>query len=276
MFSILSNLKGFEMIVGIVGCGVIGSEICRSLNADRFQGTVLLMDRHTDRAQRLAAKLKVTSAPVPLSDILDQADLVVECASIQAAQDIGLDVLRRGTDLMLLSVGALVDAGFRKQVFRAARSHRCNLYIPSGAIGGVDALLAASQGSIDRVVLTTTKPPAGLHNAPYVIEHRVDLEKTGVIFEGTAHEAIRGFPQNINVAASLALAGVGFDRTIVRIGVDPQLTRNVHEIDVEGDFGRFTARFENVPSIHDRTSKLAAYSAAAMIHKITDVVKIGT
>ncbi len=264
------------MILGIIGCGVIGSEICRSLSADRFQGTVLLTDRHSDRAQRLASKLKVNAAAVPLSDILDRSELVVECASIQAARDIGLDVLRSGTDLMLLSVGALVDAGFRQQVFQAARSHQCNLYIPSGAIGGVDALLAASQGSIGRVVLTTSKPPAGLHSAPYVIQHHVDLEKTGVIFEGTAHEAIRGFPQNINVAASLALAGVGFDQTIVRIAVDPQLTRNVHEVDVEGDFGRFTMRFENVPSSNDRTSKLAAYSAAAMIHKINDAVKIGT
>ncbi len=264
------------MIVGIIGCGVIGSEICRALNADRFQGTVLVMDRHPDRAQQLARKLNVKSAAVPLSDILDQADLVVECASIQAARDVALSVLTKGTDLMLLSVGALVDHDFRKHVFQAARSHRSNLYIPSGAIGGIDALLAAAQGSIDRVTLTTTKPPAGLRTAPYVITHCIDLGKTGVIFEGTAHDAIDFFPQNVNVAASLALAGVGFDRTIVRIAVDPRLTRNVHEIDVEGDFGRFEARFENVPSSNDRTSKLAAYSAAAMIHKITDAVKVGT
>ena len=137
-------------------------------------------------------------------------------------------------------------------------------------------MLAASEASIDRVTLTTTKPPAGLRSAPYVVEHGIDLGKTSVIFEGTAHEAIDCFPQNVNVAASLALAGVGFDRTIVRIAVDPRLTRNVHEIDVEGEFGRFAARFENVPSSNDRTSKLAAYSAAAMIHKIIDAVKIGT
>ncbi len=264
------------MIVGIIGCGVIGSEICRALNADRFQGTVLLMDRHPERAQRLAQKLEVKSAAVALSDIFEQADLVVECASVEAARDVALSVLTKGIDLMLLSVGALVDHNFRVKVFEAARSHHCNLYIPSGAIGGVDALLAASQGSIDRVILTTTKPPAGLQNAPYVVTNRVDLERPGVIFEGTAHEAISFFPQNINVAASLALAGIGFDRTVVRIAVDSQLTRNVHEIDVEGDFGRFTARFDNVPSVNDRTSKLAAYSAAAMIHKITDNVRIGT
>ncbi len=264
------------MIIGIVGCGVIGSEICRILNADRFQGTVFLMDRHPERAQRLTRILEVKSAAVSLPDILDQADLVVECASIQAAQDIALSVLTRGVDLMLLSVGALADRSFRQQVFQAARSHRCNLYIPSGAIGGIDALLAASRDSIGRVTLIVTKPPAGLQTAPYVAAHGVDLKKAGVIFEGPARDAIRDFPQNINVAASLALAGIGFDRTIVRIAVDPRLTRNVLEINVEGDFGRFSARFENVPSSNDRTSKLAAYSAAAMIHKIISAVKIGT
>ncbi|MGZ4911778.1 MAG: aspartate dehydrogenase [Halobacteriota archaeon] len=264
------------MIVGIIGCGVIGSEICRALNADRFQGTVLVMDRHPDRARRLARLLTVQSAAVPLSDILDRANLVVECASIEAAREIALNVLTKGADLMLLSVGALVDNDFRKQVLQAARSHHCNLYVPSGAIGGMDALLAASQGTIDRVTITTTKPPASLHEAPYVVAHHIDVEKSGVIFEGTAHQAIDYFPQNINVAATLALAGLGFDRTIVRIVVDTRITHNIHEVDVEGDFGRFTARFENIPSSNNRTSKLAAYSAAAMIHKITDAVKIGT
>jgi aspartate dehydrogenase len=264
------------MIVGIIGCGVIGSEICRALDADRFQGTVLVMDRHPDRARRLARLLKVKSAAVPLSDILDRANLVVECASIEAAREIALNVLTKGTDLMLLSVGALVDNDFREHVLQAARSHHCNLYVPSGAVGGIDALLAASQGTIDRVTITTTKPPASLHEAPYVVAHHIDVEKSGVIFEGTAHQAIDYFPQNINVAATLALAGLGFDRTIVRIAVDTRITHNIHEVDVEGDFGRFTAHFENIPSSNNRTSKLAAYSAAAMIHKITDAVKIGT
>ncbi len=264
------------MIIGIIGCGVIGSEICRALNADRFQGTVLVTDRHLGRARRLAQLLEVKSAAVPLSDILDRANLVVECASIEAAREIALNVLTKGTDLMLLSVGALVDNDFRKQVLQAAHSHHCNLYVPSGAIGGIDALLAASQGTIDRVTLTTTKPPASLHEAPYVVAHHIDVEKTGVIFEGTARQAIDYFPQNINVAATLALAGLGFERTIVRIAVDTRITHNIHEVVVEGDFGRFAARFENIPSSNNRTSKLAAYSAAAMIHKITDAVKIGT
>ena len=264
------------MIIGIIGCGVIGTEICRALGADGSRSKLLLMDRHPDRAQHLADSTPAASAVVSLFDIIDQADLVVECASIQAARDIALSVLTNGTDLMLLSIGALVDAHFRQQVYAAARAHDCRLYIPSGAIGSIDALLAASQGTINRVTLTTTKPSAGLETAPYVIRNTTDLSRPALIFEGTADEAIQGFPQNINVSATLALAGVGFDRTIVRIAVDPALTRNVHAVEVEGDFGSFTAQFDNVPAENERTSKLAAYSAVASLKKITDSVKLGT
>jgi len=264
------------MIIGIVGCGVIGTEVCRALDADNFGGMLLLMDRHIDRSKRLAAMVQVKAVAVQLPHILEKADLVVECASVQAAQDMALSVLTRGKDLMLLSSGALVDAEFRNRVYEAARSHNCRLYVPSGAIGSIDAVLAASQGTIDRVTLTTTKPPAGLEEAPYVLRNKIDLTRAGLIFEGTALEAIACFPQNINVSATLALAGIGFDRTVVRIAVDPTLTRNVHQIDVEGEFGRLSSRFENVPSGNERTSKLAAYSAVATIRKMIDAVKIGT
>ena len=264
------------MIIGIVGCGVIGSEICHALSADGFQGELLLMDRHLDRAQHLADVSAAATAVVSLQQIIDSSDLVVECASVQAARDIALSVLTKGKDLMLLSVGALVDADFRQRVYAAARANEGCLYIPSGAIGGIDALLAASQGAIKRVTLTTTKPSAGLETAPYVVNNDTNLTRPGLIFEGTAEEAIEGFPQNINVSATLALAGVGFDRTIVRIAVDPTFTRNVHVVDVEGDFGTFTARFDNVPTENERTSKLAAYSAVATLKKIADAVKLGT
>ncbi|MEI7827862.1 MAG: aspartate dehydrogenase [Euryarchaeota archaeon] len=264
------------MIIGIVGCGVIGSEICHALSADGFQGEMLLMDRHLDRAQRLAAVSAAATAVISLQQIIDRSDLVVECASVQAAREIALNVLTKGKDLMLLSIGALVDADFRQKVYLAARANKGSLYIPSGAIGGIDALLAASQGAIKRVTLTTTKPPAGLETAPYVVNNDTNLTRPGIIFEGTADEAIEGFPQNINVSATLALVGVGFDKTIVRIAVDPTFTRNEHIVDVEGDFGTFTARFDNVPTENERTSKLAAYSAVATLKKIADAVKLGT
>jgi len=135
------------MIIGIVGCGAIGSEICRALSADSFDGELLLMDRHLDRAQHLADVSATATAVVSLEQIIDGSDLIVECASVQAARDIALSVLTKGKDLMILSVGALVDADFRQRAYTAARANKCCLYIPSGAIGGIDALLAASQAA---------------------------------------------------------------------------------------------------------------------------------
>jgi len=264
------------MIVGIIGCGAMGSEICRALSGDRFPGELLLLDRHLDRAQHLADISAAATAVASLQQIVEGSDLVVECASVQAARDIALSVLKKGKDLMVLSVGALVDADFRQSIYEAARANKCCVYIPSGAIGGIDALLAASQGAINRVTLTTTKPSKGLETAPYVLENDVNLTRSGLIFEGTADEAIAGFPQNINVSATLALAGVGFEKTIVRIAVDPTSTHNVHVIEVEGEFGTFTARFENVPTENKRTSKLAAYSAVATLKRIIYPVKLGT
>lgn len=264
------------MIVGIIGCGAMGSEICRALSGDSFPGELLLLDRHLDRAQHLADISAAATAVASLQQIVDGSDLVVECASVQAARDIALSVLKKGKDLMILSVGALVDADFRQSIYEAARANKCCVYIPSGAIGGIDALLAASQGAINRVTLTTTKPSKGLETAPYVLENDVNLTRSGLIFEGTADEAIAGFPQNINVSATLALAGVGFEKTIVRIAVDPTSTHNVHVIEVEGEFGTFTARFENVPTENKRTSKLAAYSAVATLKRIIYPVKLGT
>ena len=264
------------MIVGIIGCGAMGSEICRALNGDSFPGELLLLDRHLDRAQHLADISAAATAVASLQQIVEGSDLVVECASVQAARDIALSVLKKGKDLMVLSVGALVDADFRQSIYEAARANKCCVYIPSGAIGGIDALLAASQGAINRVTLTTTKPSKGLETAPYVLENDVNLTRSGLIFEGTADEAIAGFPQNINVSATLALAGVGFEKTIVRIAVDPSYTHNVHVVEVEGEFGTFTARFENVPTENKRTSKLAAYSAVATLKRIIYPVKLGT
>jgi aspartate dehydrogenase len=234
------------------------------------------LDRHLDRAQHLADISAAATAVSSVQQIVEGSDLVVECASVQAARDIALSVLKKGKGLMILSVGALVDADFRQSIYEAARANKCCVYIPSGAIGGIDALLAASQGAINRVTLTTTKPSRGLETAPYVLENDVNLTRSGLIFEGTADEAIAGFPQNINVSATLALAGVGFEKTIVRIAVDPSYTHNVHVVEVEGEFGTFTARFENVPTENKRTSKLAAYSAVATLKRIIDPVKLGT
>ncbi len=264
------------MIIGIFGCGAIGTEICRGLSDAQIDGKLFFTDRHIERAIKLAKESKLPAEFGPFHDLVNAANLVVECASPQAAREIALPVLQRGKSLMLLSAGVLVDPEFAKEVYETARQNNCTVYIPSGSIGCIDAVKAASVGEIRSITLTTIKPPSGFADAPYVVDHKVDLSTKGIIFKGTAKEAILGFPENVNVSATLSLAGAGFERTIVRIIVDPTVTTNVHELEVEGDVGRFYARFENVPTENQKTSKLAAYSAIAMIIQILGSVQVGT
>ena len=178
---------------------------------------------------------------------------------------------------MCLSVGGFLG---HEDLFDLARERGCHIYIPSGAIAGLDGLRAAAMGRIDTVRLTTHKPPQSLATAEIVREKRLTLEGLAgplTIFEGPASEAVRHFPVNLNVAASLSLAGIGAEATIVKVVADPGLTRNVHEVEVEGEFGRLFVRLENVPSPDNpKTSYLAALSALALLKRITEPVQIGT
>lgn len=154
------------------------------------------------------------------------------------------------------------------------------LFIPSGAICGIDGVKAANIERIDSVTITTTKNPRGLEGAPYVIESKIDLEKIKKktkIFEGNALEAIEGFPQNVNVAATLSLAGIGAEKTKVRVVVDPSIKRNMHEIEVIGSFGKLYTKTENIVSpLNPKTSHLAVLSACATLKRLTGHVKIGS
>lgn len=175
-----------------------------------------------------------------------------------------------------MSVGGILEHHELIEQFRKSHS---KLYVPSGAIGGIDILKAAALGTIFEVTLTTTKGIEGLRGAPYVVHNDIELnvQEKMVIFRGNALEAVKGFPKNINVAALLAIGGIGAERTIVEIAVDPYSTRNVHEIQLKGDFGSSTLRIENVPSPHNpKTSYLAVLSAKAMLKQLVDRVRIGT
>ena len=166
------------------------------------------------------------------------------------------------------------------RVFELARTHRCCLYLPSGGVVGIDGLKAARIGKIHRAMITTRKPPQGFEDAPYVIKHGIklkNLKEEKVLFEGNAIAAVKGFPKNINVSATLSLAGIGAKKTKVRIIATPHMLVNVHEIYVVGDFGSFYTRTENFPSEQNpRTSRLAMLSAIATLERILKNVKIGT
>jgi aspartate dehydrogenase len=160
-----------------------------------------------------------------------------------------------------------------------ARETGARIIIPTGALLGLDAVRAAAEGRVDSVTIQTRKPPRGLEGAPYLVEHRisVDVAEPTVVFRGNAFDAARGFPANVNVAAALALAGIGPERTQVEIWADPTVTRNTHTIRVEAESARLTMTIENVPSEENpKTGKITPLSLLACLRGLTSTLKVGT
>ncbi len=266
------------MRIGIAGFGTIGQAV--AVAAERMPDLTLaaITSRDLDKARHWAQTLLHSAPPVvPLGETAGRSDIVVEAAPASAFREIATAVLEAGKVLLAVSVGALLD-GFDEYVDLARRSGG-RLHVASGAIGGLDAIAAAAVGRVDAVTMTTRKPPRGLLGAPYLHEHGIEvmtLREPAVVFEGSAREAVRGFPANVNVSAAVSLAGIGPDRTRVRIIADPTIARNMHDVEVTGDFGRFTVHVENAPSANPRTGVLAAQSVIATLRKLTSPVQVGT
>ena len=238
--------------IGVIGCGAIGAQICRAIDSGSIHAQLVGMyDRSAQHCENLYGSLESKPTISSPAELVKKADIVVECASQAAVCEYGLLVLESGKDLMVMSVGAFMDEKLLEEFVHAARKNDCKIYVPSGAIAGIDGLRSAKVASIEKVEISTTKNPKGLGGAPFIIENNIDLfsfhERT-LIFEGNAKEAVMAFPANVNVAASLSIAGIGSEDTRVKVFIDPEASRNIHEITVEGDFGNFTCRIENVPS----------------------------
>lgn len=265
--------------IGIVGCGVIGKTIAHAIE-DRFgqkARLVALCDVDLMKAENLAKELKPKPKILNLDKLIWHSHLIVESASARAAGDIAHRAIRQNRDILVMSVGGILND---TELFEQARKLNRKIYVPSGAIGGIDALKAAKFDKVTRVVLTTRKPPQSFEGAPFILEHNIELGKISqetLLFEGSAEEAIKGFPQNVNISAILSLAGIGPKDTRVRIFTSPQYTRNMHEVEFEGSFGKFSAKVENFPMPENpKTSYLAALSAIATLEGILNNVKIGT
>ena len=267
-----------EMKVGVVGCGSIGGFLCRNL-VD-IPGLCLwgLADIQPDAAYALAKDLSVNPKVLSVEELLAGADLVVEAAEPGAVPKILKETLRRGKQVVILSVGGILSADF--DYITLAKEKGGRVYFPSGAVGAIDALKAAGMGRIKTVALTTRKPPLGLSGAPYLKERGISLDNlTGPceVFSGSAMDAVKAFPRNINVAATISLAGIGAEKTIVRIVADPKVSNNSHEVVIEGDFGKISCRTENKPSPDNpKTSYLAALSVLALIRELVSPCRIGT
>jgi aspartate dehydrogenase len=266
--------------IGLVGCGAIGSEIAGSIDQGEISAElVAICDHNPARTEELFKNLKARPKKANLEELVRLSDLVIEAASQRAMPAIAKAALGSGKNLMIMSVGALADAETYKSIKALAQEHGSKIYIPSGAISGLDGLKSASIGKIRRVTLTTTKSPASLEGAPYIKEKNIDLgslKEPTTIFEGTASEAVKAFPANVNVAATLCLAAREGE-VRVKIVADPEIKVNRHNIVAEGDFGQITTLVENVPSPKNpKTSYLAALSAIATLRSIVEPVKIGT
>ena len=271
--------------VALIGCGAIGTVLARAVDLGKTGETELgwVYDLKPEKSEALVRKLR--SKPKIAGGASEiyadkKVDLVIEAASQLAVKQYSLDVLRSGKDLMVMSVGAFADERLLKSVRDAAEREGRRVYIPSGAVLGIDGVKAAGLGRIREVVLTTRKPAATLAYSEYLKKRRVNLrglKRPRVVFEGTAREAVKAFPESVNVAATLSLAGIGLDKTRVRIVADPRLRRNVHEIRVRGEAGEFITEAKNVPSPDNpRTSYLAALSAVRTLRNLSETVRVGT
>jgi aspartate dehydrogenase len=262
--------------VGIIGVGTIGRAVARAL-AGGMPGLVLAgaTSRDSDRARAFLSSLPGAPPCLPFAELLDRADLVVEAATQAALVELAPEVLAAGRDLVVLSVGALLD---HPEWVDQAAARGVRIHAPSAAIAGLDGLKgAAVDGHLDSVVMETRKPPGGLAGAPGVAQ--VDLgaiTAPACVFEGTAREACRAFPANVNVVAAVSLAGLGPDRTRIRILADPAIDRNRHTVTAEGRFGRLRIEIENVPSENPRTGKLSYLSTIAYLRDLAAPLRVGT
>lgn len=271
--------------VAIIGCGAIGGILARAIDRGEAGKTKLgrVFDLDEKQAKELAGELSNSpSVAGGIEEILEdkEIDLVVEAASQEAVSEYAIGILESGKDLMVLSIGAFSDEGLFREVSETARDVGQRVYLPSGAILGLDGLKAVKIAGIDEVSLTTRKPPETLAATKFVKEKKIELsnlKEPKVIFEGSAREAVEAFPKSVNVAATLSLVTSGFDQTKVKVVADPSTDRNIHEIRVKGEAGEFTTRACNVSSPDNpKTSYLAALSAIQELRDLTGAVTIGT
>jgi aspartate dehydrogenase len=254
------------MKVGIVGTGAIGSEVARAASAMDGVAEVVLFDIDPDATLQLRSLPRTRVAPSAAA-LVDAVDLVVECANKGVVQTTVRDALAKGKKVMLLTIGAMADDALRAELVSLATRHGGKIYLPSGAVMGVDGVKAAAESDLKSVTLVTTKPPAGLQKG---------TDRWTMLFSGPARDAIAQFPKNVNVAATLSLAGLGFDQTHVQVAIDPLATRNSHKVIIEGSFGRARIEVENLPSpSNPATSYLASLSAIALLRRIVSPIEIG-
>jgi aspartate dehydrogenase len=271
------------MRIGIIGGGVIARLFLEHIaRGDMGEARVVAIQGRSEasRGKPLAEQYGVPFV-TGLQGLLSQRpQVVIEAASHDAVREFARPLLQQGIPVIILSGGALCDDALRGRLEAAAAKHQALLYVPSGGIGGLDALKAACLAGADSVEIAVTKPPAAWKGIPYVQNLNLDLDHlTGpvTLFEGAARAGVPHFPANVNIAAALSMAGIGFDRTQLKVVADPALVYNTHYINIRGKTGTISIKFESVPfPDNPKTAMLACYSALAAFKQFNSMVRYGT
>lgn len=271
--------------IGLIGCGAIGSEIAKALDKGLIPNAQLkaAFDHNPEALHTLSTQLRKKFKPARTLAALLKADidLVVEAASQEAVRAYSEKILRNGKDLLVLSVGALLDKELLQRLLLLCRRYGRTIYVASGALGGIDVVKAASIVGFSSLTLTTRKNPKALESSPYFAERGIDprsITSPTLLYEGDAVEAVKLFPANVNVAATLALAASSVETPLIRVVADPSLEVNVHEVVAKGAFGEVTVAMKNTPSPQNpKTSYIAALSAISTLRSICSPgLKVGS
>ena len=267
-----------DLRVAIGGMGAIGLPVAKALDAGI--GGLTLAAVSAANKQRAAERMSEFHHPAPvveLGELADMADVVVECAPPERFMEIAEPAIAAGRIFLPLTVTSLL---VNYELVAEADRTGARIIVPTGALVGLDAVRAAAEGIVHSVVMVTRKPPAGLKNAPFVVEQRLDLEGLDAplkLYEGTVRDAAQLFPANVNVAVALSLAGVGPDRTRYEIWADPTVERNTHTITVDAEASRFEISIAGVPTAENpATGKLTPLSTIATLRGLVSTIKVGT
>jgi aspartate dehydrogenase len=273
----MTKISRTDLRVAVAGLGPIGIRVVEALDRG-IDGLVLaaVSVQNPEKHRSRLAGLKRPPEILPIEALSDVADIVIECAPSNLVRSIVAPFVSKGKTAVVLSAGALLD---HEDLIELAKQNGGQIVVPTGALIGLDAVTAAAVGTIHSVRMVTRKPVRGLAGAPYIVENNIDIE--GIteplrIFEGTAREAAKGFPANLNVAVALSLAGIGPDRTRLEIWADPALTRNMHRIEVDSDSARFSMSIENIPSENPKTGLITGLSVIAYLRKQGAALRVGT
>lgn len=264
--------------VAIAGLGTIGLKVAQAIDCESLPGLSLTAVSARDQAKAAlnVSKFNTIPAIVPLCELSDRADVIVECSPAAVFAQSAEPAIAKGLIFITVSAGALLE---RADLIERAEKTGAQIIVPTGALIGLDAVRAAAEGEITSVTHSVRKPAVALKDAPYIEQHNIALDNLDApvcVFKGSARDAAKGFPANVNVSAALGLAGIGADNTFVEIWADPTIERNTHEIAVEAECARFSMKIENVPSENAATGRITALSVIATLRRLTAPLVVGS